>query len=626
MKSKIYIASLAALTLAACSPEDYDSVNEAGLPVAQDAKAKVDVDDETNTVTLSLEGAGQYVMWYLPVDGKEITKKAIYSTSNPLTRIWASAGDYTVYYRVGNSNGLSQGMGQLSFTVKNSLTNYDEIYAKLCNKEWRIANSEAGHMGCGPAGTDGTEWWTAKADEKKAFGLYDDRITFTPDGTYTYNPGEGGTVFVNNACTTFAEHQTTPGEDYMVPVEKQETEYTISTEGESLYINFPAETFFPYIPCDKAYTGELKLRVESLTGSKIVLVYDNGEIAWRYILTSASLGFQGFTPGSDCNMWKNATLSYEFFYAPGWSQIADPEVESDGNNYTVSLPTATTEQWQAQVKMLTDMASTATAAYDFSMKVTSTTDVNGATIKLVKHGDDDTFYFVERVDLKAGQEVLFYKSGMEGMDIDKIDLVLDFGGAPDNTKINFYDICLQEHKCDGVEAPAEEEDKTIYTYDSESNIWKSAVDDKGEAGFTLETYHATGSGWTVVEHPTLSVDGGVYTVEIETSSEQQWQCQVKLKTVIAVDADVEYDFSCKMTAVKGIKGVTLKLVDSADDNNYLFLEQYDLSAGDVTQVKIPAKTMKVGAASSVTMVFDFGQTPENEKVEISEIILQKTAK
>ena len=104
MKSKIYIASLAALTLAACSPEDYDSVNEAGLPVAQDAKAKVDVDDETNTVTLSLEGAGQYVMWYLPVDGKEITKKAIYSTSNPLTRIWASAGDYTVYYRVGNSN------------------------------------------------------------------------------------------------------------------------------------------------------------------------------------------------------------------------------------------------------------------------------------------------------------------------------------------------------------------------------------------------------------------------------------------------------------------------------------------------------------------------------------------
>ena len=115
-------------------------------------------------------------------------------------------------------------------------------------------------------------------------------------------------------------------------------------------------------------------------------------------------------------------------------------------------------------------------------------------------------------------------------------------------------------------------------------------------------------------------------MEIETSSEQQWQCQVKLKTDIAVDADVEYDFSCKMTAVKDIKGVTLKLVDSADDDNYLFLEQYDLSAGDVTQVKIPAKTMKVGSASSVTMVFDFGQTPENEKVEISEIILQKTAK
>ncbi len=626
MKSKIYITALAAAALAACSPEDYDSVSEAGLPVAQDAKVRAEVDDETNTVTLTLDAAGQYVMWYIPVDGKEVTKNAIYSTSNPLTKIWTSAGDYTVYFRIGNSNGLSQGMGQVSFTVKNSLTNYDELYAKLCGKEWRVANSEAGHMGCGPSGSDGTEWWTAKADEKKAFGLYDDRLTFTADGTYTYEPGEGGTVFVNKGCTTFAAHQTSADEDYMAPVERQETEYSVITEGESIYLSFPAETLFPYIPCDEAYTSELKLRIESLTGSKMVLVYDNGDIAWHYILTSAGLGFQGFTAGSDCNLWKKATLANEFYYAPGWAQIADPEVESDGNSYTVSLPTATSDQWQAQVKFLTSMATTASANYDFSVKLTSTTDINGATVKLQKDGDNDTFYFVERMDLKAGQETLFYKSDMEGIDIEKVDLVLDFGGAPDNTKVNMYDVCLQEHKCDGVEAPAAEEDKTIYTYDSESNIWKAMVDDKGEAGFTTELYHATGPGWTPAEDPALSSAGGTYTVEIETASEAQWQCQVKMKTQIAAEAETKYDFACKMTAAKDIKGVTLKLVDAEDDANYLFLEQCDLSAGDELWVKIPAKTMKTGAASAVTMVFDFGFTPADEKIEIYDIVLQKTAK
>lgn len=617
--------ALAAFSLPACSPEDFDGVSEAGLPVASQAKASVTVDDATNTVTFRLDENGAYPMWYIPVDGKEVTKNAIYSTENPLQKIWTNAGDYTVYYRVGNHNGLSQGMGELTFTIKNSLTNYDEIYAKLCNKEWRIDNTEKAHMGCGPSGSDGTEWWSANPDDKKAYGVYDDRLTFTADGTYTYNPGDGGTVYVNTGCSIFPDfHQ---DEDFMVPVETQVTDYSIATEGESLYLTFPTETLFPYIPADGAYTGELKLRVESLTGSKMVLVWDNGEIAWHYILTSADAGFQGFTAGSDCNLWRDCSFTNEFFYAPGWSQIDDPDLQADGNNYTVSLPTATSDQWQAQVKFLSDMTTTASANYDFSMKLSSTTDAPGVTIKLVMTGDDNTFYFADRVALKAGQEYIFYKSDMAGIDMTAVSLVMDFGGSPADTKVNFYDICLQEHLCDGVEAPAEDEDKTVYTYDSESNLWKKYVDDLGNDGFATSFYYAP--GWSQIDNPGFEADGGTYTVTLPEACSGQWQAQVHLLTNIPAEAGVEYDFACKMTATKDIKGVTVKLVENGDgrDGNYLFANQYDLAAGDETWIKIPASTLAEGvSAEKVNLVFDFGNTPADEKVEIYEIVLQKTAK
>ena len=299
----LLIAATAGLALSACSPEDFDGVSEAGLPLAENAKVTTSVDDETNTVTFHMEGDGIYPMWYIPVDGKEVTKNPVYSTVNPLQKIWVNSGDYKVYYRVGNRNGMSQGMGETTFHVTNTLVDFSEIVGKLSGKEWRIAATEPAHLACGPSGTDGTEWWKAGANEKAEFGVYDDRLTFGADYSYTYNPGAGGTMYVNTGCSIFPDyHQDT---DYMVPVSEQHSSYQLSAEGDDLYLVMPANTCFPYIPADAAYNGELRLRVESITGSTMVLVWDDGNIAWHYILTCASEGFQGFDSNSDCNMWKN---------------------------------------------------------------------------------------------------------------------------------------------------------------------------------------------------------------------------------------------------------------------------------------------------------------------------------
>ena len=153
-----YIGSflMAGLTLVACSPDDYAGLDANGIPNAADADITMEVDQEINQVTLRLNNKAQYPVWI--VDGKS------YSTRNPLTKIYAAAGDYTVQYRVGNRNGISDGMGEKTFHFNNSIVDFSSYITRLAGaeaegKQWFIASAEAGHMGCGPSGTDGYEWW-----------------------------------------------------------------------------------------------------------------------------------------------------------------------------------------------------------------------------------------------------------------------------------------------------------------------------------------------------------------------------------------------------------------------------------------------------------------------------------
>lgn len=607
-------ALLPALLLAGCSPEEFSGVSESGLALASSAHVKVTVDDETNAVTLTLEGDGVYPLWYLPADGKEIQKNAVYSTKNPFTKIWTNSGEYTAYYRVGNSNGLSQGMGSVTFTVANALTNYDGIVGKLAGKEWRIASDEVAHMGCGESGTDGTGWWSAQPNDKAGKGVYDDRLTFSSDYQYTYNPGTGGTVFVNTGCTIFSDYHA--DEDYMVPVESQTTTYSLTTEGDDVYIVFPAKTLFPYIPADEAYNNELRLRIESVTASKLVLVWDNGTIAWHYILTSASAGFQGFDASSSCNLFRNAEFTNTFYYAPGWSQIDDPVVSQDGMTYNVELPEATSDQWQAQVFFRSTVATQSSADYDFSVKLTSTTDLKGATIKLTQNGDDNNFYFTERVDLKANEEYIFYKSAMPGLDIDALNLVFDFGGNPASTTISIANICLEEHGCDGIEAPAEEEEpKDDFSYDATTscNLWNSAT-------YTNTFYYAP--DWSQIADPDVTADGNKYTIDLPSATFQQWQAQVFFNTNLSTASGSTYDFAITMTSTTDHNGVTIKLLKTGDDDTFYFAEQVKLSADEPTIFHM--ESMAGLDADNISLVLDFGGNAEGTTVVVSNVMLKES--
>lgn len=605
-----------AMSLASCSPEEFDGVSEKGLPLVENYKVTADVDQTINQVTFKLDGNAVYPIWFV---NEAATP---YSTQNGLKKIFSNAGDYEMEYRVGNRNGFSQGIGKVTFHIDNSLVDMTKYTTLLSGKTWRIAKDVQGHIGCGEPGTDGLGWYSAAPNEKEASGLYDDELTFTTDGSYTYSPGADGLVFVNTGCTVMPGNPG-DGNDFDAAAEQQTATYTIEGRGNDVYLVLPAQTLFPYVSCDNQY-NKPEFRIESITGSELVLVYDDGSIAWHYILTSKAdePTFDGFDPDSEFNMFKGCTFTNSFYYAPGWGQIADPTITADGNSYTVSLPTATNETWQAQVMFHTDMTTAATSNYDFSCKLMSTTDHNNVTVKLTKESDDNTYFFAETVKLKAYEEYVFYKSDMPGIDMDAVKIVFDFGGNAENTEVTISDIVLKDHaNDDGTVVPSEDEDKTVYTYDSENNLWKVNVDDTD--AYTTSFYYAP--GWTQIADPGFSKDGGNYTITLPVATTDQWQAQVKILTNIAAEAETPYDFSCTMMSDKELKGATVKLTDSSSDDNYMVLERVDLAPYEEYVVKVPASVMLEGAADALSLIFDFGGCQENTKVVVNNIILQKTA-
>ncbi|MBP3286053.1 MAG: hypothetical protein J6M15_03840 [Prevotella sp.] len=627
-------ALLTGLALTACSPDSFDGADQTKIPTVAGQDFTLEVDQEVNQIRVSYpETAGTYPIW--------IFNGATYSTLNNAGWANAERGTYTVEMKLGNRNGISQGTVKKTFTFNETKANYTSLLNRISGKEWRIDNAEPAHLACGPYGSDGTGWWNAAADEKKDFGVYDDRISFTVEsnkgGSFTYNPGADGLTYINIGCTKWDNGGATA--DFDMPNQIQTSTFEFKrgpwtdAEGQVIdvdYLVLAPNTFFPYISADSQYENP-RFRIETLTASKMVLVYENeaGGISWRFIFTSkeGEKKFEGFDANSQYNMWKGITPTMEFYYAPGWAQIANPEFTDAGNDYTIVLPQATTDQWQAQVKFHTDLTTSAANNYDFSAILNSDKDLNGATVKLVLDGDDGVFYFTDRIDLKAGEDYIFWKSDMPGIDMSKVMLVLDFGGCQENTTIDIANIVLKEHGCDdgtkipevtpGGDTPAAVMD---WDYESGVNLWK-AVDDGSL--FDAFGYYFADDGWAAIPYEEATHSGDTYEITLpEGLGGSQWQGQFHIDTKLTASASKTYNFYLVMETDADCPGVTFKLTD-AGDSNFFIEERVDVPA-DGFVFKREGVTLKEGTdAEAIRLFFDFGGSPAGTHVKISKIYFEE---
>ena len=629
------VTLLLAGIISACSPEKITHPSEAGIPSATQIEPVISVDQEINQVTFALPAGtkGLIPVWLFQDKTGDWTQ---YSAQNGLKKIFTTAGDYSVRMHIMNSNGMSPDFVQKTFHIDNTIMNFDKYNTMLTGgsqKEWRIDNSVAGHMGCGPSGTSGTEWWSANPDDKKDWGVYDNRMTFVLEGNvYQFDPGAAGTIYVNTGISSepYGSHNTNDGKDYLYPVEAQTAEWSWEVDGEDLYLILPANTYWPYY-ANVDFIANPRFKVESISTKSADLVIDNGEIAWHFTITSgaAEVKFNGFNYNHEANLWKpvdtEGAHSYSFFYAPGWTQIADPEVSCAGGKYTFSLPSATSEQWQAQCFIIptTDLPLSAATNYDFSCILNSSTDIKKVTLKLTDTTNDGNFLFTENVNLTAFEDYVFYLSDLPGIDAAAVKMVFDFGGNPDNTEVSVSNIVLKDHAIDdGTVLPSVPEEPVAgpeeYKYDSEANLWKAA-----DGAHSCTFFYAP--SWNQLPDPELANNGNEYLLKLPSATFAQWQAQFHIipDSPVALESSKSYDFSVVLNSTTDIKAVTLKLTENGNDDNFLFTENVNLTAFE--DYIFDLSDLPGIDAAAVKMVFDFGGNPDNTEVTIKRIVLKDHA-
>ena len=617
---------LTGVMMTACSPESFDGADPNGIPSVSDVDFSINVDQETNQMIATYTPQpGTYPVW--------IINGTTYSTLQEVGYQNPEAGSYTIDLKLGNRNGFSQGVVSKSFTFNETKIDYSADFKRLCGKEWRIANREVAHMGCGPAGTDGAGWWSAQPDDKKDFGVYDDRITFTADtrkgGSYTYSAGEDGMTYVNVGSKWGAGadadidvalgNQTSTWSFEVYDWEDAEGNVTKQT-----YIQLAANTLFPYISGDAQYENP-KFRIEELTAKKMILVYDapDRSIAWRFVLTNGEdEPDNNDTPSADwdyasgANLWKSVddgTLFEAFGYwfaDDSWTALpTQPEATHNGDVYELTIPEGTGgSQWQGQFHIDTKLTASAAKAYNFYLVMEADSDCPGVTFKLTDAGDSN-FFIEERNDVKADVPFVLKREGVtlkEGKDADAIRLFFDFGGAPAGTHIKISKIYFEED--------------VIINYDDANNLWKGV--DEGTVGSEFGYWFADDSWTALPTQPVAKHSGDTYEITLpEGMGGSQWQGQFHIDTKLTASAAKAYHFKMVVEADDDCPGVTIKLTD-AGDTNFFCEGRHDIQGGKPFEFVLKGATLKEGKdADAVRLFFDFGGSPAGTNIKISKITL-----
>lgn len=150
---------------------------------------------------------------------------------------------------------------------------------------------------------------------------------------------------------------------------------------------------------------------------------------------------------SDENLFHGQTITPSFYYAPNWMQVADPGFKDNGNgSYTITLPEATFERWQAQVQLNTSIAiPDATKLYDFCCTVV----INKSSNVLYHLGDYENYdnFFFSDEEQTDGIHRLVRKGVRPSVGpMNAVRFIMDFGGCAAGTEVTISNIILQEHR------------------------------------------------------------------------------------------------------------------------------------------------------------------------------------
>lgn len=630
-----YIAlSMSAALMAACSP-DYITPDQAKLPQAADFDVQVEVNQETNYVTFNMNNNGIVPVWIVgatdPIDnanGSKVTGKNYAYTGNGLLLRFRDEGKHTVEVKAYNAHGISVGSQMVEFTLNNTYRDpfdpapYIKALSDGSTKTWEWNHTVAGHFGCGPFGGTGTEWWSAGAEEKKDWSLYDDKITFGADGSYIYDPGDGQ-LYVNANSGIKPEYAT--GEDYLVPWEKTTATYSVESNWndagvEEIHITLPKGTPMSYVADQTELDDPRYLVLESKPADmkkclKLVAnLKTSGNpdgIAWHYeFVKEGSAGGDVTDPlyGKTSKTWvldseANGHIGCgpDQANAAGWWAagpnekagfgLYDDEITFYADGKYVFNPGADGKIYINKEVTAIGPGTTQSEDYDIDWTVQEST--------YTLNGDVLTFPEGVVIGYVANNESVTNPTYVitENTE-DKLVIVANFSG------ISWQ--YIYKPKPD------------VFDVDGSGNFWKSAS--------VSMTYWYSPSDWSGGLNPETETleNNGLKVVIPEGIGGNEWQGQTVFHTDIPMSASKTYDFCVTVEADQDIPAMTFKLAWEGNDNDHaaFYVNDFTVEAGEPATFKMESVVPDVDY-DKVVLFVDLGRCTAGTTVTLTKICMQE---
>lgn len=630
-----YIAlSMSAALMAACSP-DYITPDQAKLPQAADFDVQVEVNQETNYVTFNMNNNGIVPVWIVgatdPIDnanGSKVTGKNYAYTGNGLLLRFRDEGKHTVEVKAYNAHGISVGSQMVEFTLNNTYRDpfdpapYIKALSDGSTKTWEWNHTVAGHFGCGPFGGTGTEWWSAGAEEKKDWSLYDDKITFGADGSYIYDPGDGQ-LYVNANSGIKSEYAT--GEDYLVPWEKTTATYSVESNWndagvEEIYITLPKGTPMSYVADQTELDDPRYLVLESKPADmkkclKLVAnLKTSGNpdgIAWHYeFVKEGSAGGDVTDPlyGKTSKTWvldseANGHIGCgpDQANAAGWWAagpnekagfgLYDDEITFYADGKYVFNPGADGKIYINKDVTAIGPGTTQSEDYDIDWTVQEST--------YTLNGDVLTFPEGVVIGYVANNESVTNPTYVitENTE-DKLVIVANFSG------ISWQ--YIYKPKPD------------VFDVDGPGNFWKSAS--------VSMTYWYSPSDWSGGLNPETETleNNGLKVVIPEGIGGNEWQGQTVFHTDIPMSASKTYDFCVTVEADQDIPAMTFKLAWEGNDNDHaaFYVNDFTVEASEPATFKMESVVPDVDY-DKVVLFVDLGRCTAGTTVTLTKICMQE---
>ena len=630
-----YIAlSMSAALMAACSP-DYITPDQAKLPQAADFDVQVEVNQETNYVTFYMNNNGIVPVWIVgatdPIDnanGSKVTGKNYAYTGNGLLLRFRDEGKHTVEVKAYNAHGISVGSQMVEFTLNNTYRDpfdpapYIKALSDGSTKTWEWNHTVAGHFGCGPFGGTGTEWWSAGAEEKKDWSLYDDKIIFGADGSYIYDPGDGQ-LYVNANSGIKSEYAT--GEDYLVPWEKTTATYSVESNWndagvEEIYITLPKGTPMSYVADQTELDDPRYLVLESKPADmkkclKLVAnLKTSGNpdgIAWHYeFVKEGSAGGDVTDPlyGKTSKTWVlDSDANGHIGCGPDQSNPAGWWAAGPNEKAGFGL-------YDDEITFYADGKYVFNPGADGKIYINK--DVTAIGPGTTQSEDYDIDWTIQESTYTLNGDVLTFPEGVV------------IGYVANNESVTNPTYVITENTEDKLVIVANfsgiswqyiyKPKPDVFDVDGPGNFWKGAS--------VSMTYWYSPSDWSGGLNPETETleNNGLKVVIPEGIGGNEWQGQTVFHTDIPMSASKTYDFCVTVEADQDIPAMTFKLAWEGNDNDHaaFYVNDFAVEAGEPATFKMESVVPDVDY-DKVVLFIDLGRCTAGTTVTLTKICLQE---